>query len=90
MPSDLRWDLSQVEMVDERSGKDICTLYPLDKRRNASGHRIAVQPVMTTHEPGPKEEGMAPLLKKMMEEQAVTGLISPYLPTQEDEENINE
>jgi transposase InsO family protein len=79
-----RWDLSQVELVDERSGKNICTLYPLDKRRNASGHRKAVAPTTTEHETSQQEEGMAPLLKEMMEEQASTGLTSPYLPTKED------
>ncbi len=48
------------------------------------GYRKAVAPTTTAHETNQQEEGMASLLKEMMEEQASTGLTPPYLPTKKD------
>jgi len=36
------WDLTQVHLVDERTGKVLCRLFPQDKTRNASGLRRTI------------------------------------------------
>jgi hypothetical protein len=81
-----RWDLSEVELVDARSGAHLCLLYPLDKRKNASGRRSALEPVMTTTELSPQPDaGMAPLLEQLMADYAATGLPPAYLAPKTDE-----
>jgi hypothetical protein len=78
-----RWDLSRVELVDERSGAVLCAVYPLDKAANADGQRRRLQPL------GPERPdlsplaptAMAPLLRQLLAEHAATGLPPAYLPT---------
>jgi len=77
-----RWDLSNVDLVDVRSGAILCPLYPLDKTANASGERRLRKPTAATVPP-PRDE-VAPLLNKLMAEFAATGLPPPYLPEDED------
>jgi putative transposase len=77
-----RWDLSNVDLVDARSGAILCPLYPLDKAVNASGERRLRKPAATTAPP-PRDE-VAPLLSKLMAEFAATGLPPPYVPDEED------
>jgi transposase InsO family protein len=80
------WDLSTVHMVDERTGKVLCRLYPQDKTKNASGTRRTLEPVCA--EPIPERSvarGMAPLLEKLMADQAATGLPPAYIPKDEGE-----
>ena len=76
-----RWDLASVDLVDGRSGERLSTLYPLDKRRNAEGLRRRT-------EPGDDEDGTsapavaqqpAPLLQRILDEQAATGLPALWL-----------
>jgi hypothetical protein len=78
------WDLSQVHLVDERTEKALCRLYPLDKERNASGLRRRVAP-MTEPEVAPAT-GLPPLLAQLMAKQAATGLPPAYLPKDEGDE----
>lgn len=74
-----RWDLSSVELVDERSGAALARLWPLDKTRNADGRRRAlVAPALELT--GPRTGGIAPLLKELLARYAVTGLPPAYLP----------
>jgi hypothetical protein len=80
------WDLGAVHLVDERSGKALCRLYPQDKTKNASGlrrplDRVSEQPV--TAKPS---TGIAPLLARLIDRQAATGLPPPYLPKDEGED----
>lgn len=77
-----RWDLSNVDLLDARSGAILCPLYPLDKTANASGERRRRKPTAATAPP-PRDE-VAPLLNKLMAEFAATGLPPPYLPEDED------
>jgi transposase InsO family protein len=78
------WDLSLVHLVDERTGTVLCRLFPQDKAHNASGLR-------RTRDPGAKEPpatppaavGIAPLLEKLLRQQADTGLPPAYLPKDE-------
>jgi putative transposase len=78
------WDLAHIHLVDEHTGAVLCRLFPQDKTRNASGLRrpldpIAPQPVAAV----PPANGIAPLLAKLIEQQAASGLPPPYLPKDE-------
>jgi putative transposase len=78
------WDLSHVHLVDERSGNVLCRLFPQDKAQNASGLRRARDEL--TKEPpaaAPAAGGVAPLLQKLMKQQADIGLPPAYLPKDE-------
>jgi hypothetical protein len=80
-----RWDLSQVHLVDEHSGKISARLYPLDKAANANGIRRPLEPVATRGPAGSVPHvtpatGIAPLLENLMAKQRATGLPPPYLP----------
>jgi hypothetical protein len=77
-------------MVDGRTGTMLARLYPLDKARNADGRRRSfenVDPSAVSETEAVPQESMAPLLRKLMEDYAATGLPPAYLPkttTQED------
>jgi len=80
------WDLSQVYLLDERSGELLCRLYPQDPQRNARGVRRTLEPVAgaAATPAAPRPEGrMAPLLAKLMAQQSATGLPPAYLPKDE-------
>ena len=78
-----RWDLSNVDLVDPRTGAHLCTILPLDKNKNADGRRR----VITQQDPiggaTPPPSGMAPRLRALMIEYAATGLPPAYLPKEE-------
>ena len=74
-----RWDLRLVDMVDPRTGKILCRLYPQDKVRNADGLRRRIEPISSAPTAPPKDE-IAPLLKKLMAAYAATGLPPAYVP----------
>lgn len=76
------WDLSFVHLVDERSGQVLCRLFPLSKTDNATGVRRALEPIAISEPPRPTK-GIAPLLAKLLAEQAATGLPPAYLPKDE-------
>jgi len=73
------WDLTHVYLSDERSGKILARLFPLDRSKNADGQRRTLPqgPISSTP---PPSSGMAPLLKKLMADYAATGLPPAYLP----------
>jgi transposase InsO family protein len=93
------WDLSLVHLLDERSGKILCRLYPQDKQANARGVRRPLEPLTTGPEAQPKAQpkaqpaagaaalqpaaAMAPLLAQLLAKQAATGLPPAYLPKDE-------
>ena len=74
-----RWDLASVDLVDGRTGERLCTLYPLDKRGNAGGVRRPRGPV-GEDSGGAAEPGPAPLLQRILDDQAATGLPPLWLP----------
>lgn len=90
-----QWDLSQVHLIDERSGEILCRLYPQDKQSNARGVRRALEPLAgvapqraadATAPPTPG--AMAPLLAKLIAQQTATGLPPAYLPKDEPSEEL--
>jgi putative transposase len=81
------WDLTEVHLADPHTGSVLCRLFPQDKTGNASGLRRSLQPITT--EPiaaSPPARGMAPLLERLIERQAATGLPPAYLPKDEGED----
>lgn len=74
-----RWDMSQVDLVDARSDRLLCTLHPVDKTKNADGRRRVLMP-FSQEQPEQTQAGIAPLLKKYMADYAATGLPPAYLP----------
>jgi transposase InsO family protein len=79
------WDLTQVHLVGEHTDQVLCRLFPQDKTRNASGLRRPLEPLGTPPlavDPVAVKSatGMAPLLAKLMTQQAATGLPPAYLP----------
>ena len=91
------WDLTQVHLVDPQTGTVLCRLFPQDKAANASGQRRSLQPIAT--EPGKPSpppgtppspmpaRGIGPLLERMIDRQAATGLPPAYLPKDEGEDS---
>jgi transposase InsO family protein len=84
-----RWDLAHVDLVDERTGKHLCALYPLDKLKNAREGRRDLEPIpdQDATAPLPAPGDIAPLLKKLMADYAATGLPPAYLPQPRIEED---
>ena len=73
------WDLGAVYLSDLKTGAILCRLYPQDKIKNAQGQRAARGPVVSSPEPA-AAPGMAPLLEKLIQQYAATGLPPAYLP----------
>jgi len=85
------WDLTEVHLADLHTGSVLCRLFPQDKARNASGLRRTLQPVATGSVAAapaspPPARGMAPLLERLIDRQAATGLPPAYLPKDEGED----
>jgi putative transposase len=76
------WDLATVHLVDDRTGRALCRLYPQDKAENASGLRRSLEPI-APELVAPPPAGIAPLLAKLIDQHAATGLPPPYLPKDE-------
>jgi putative transposase len=85
------WDLTQVHLVDERTGNVLCRLYPQDKTHNAQGIRRPLEPVASRRvEPVAIDPasvtpatGIAPLLAQLMAQRTARGLPPAYLPKDE-------
>ena len=77
-----RWDLSSVDLVDDRSGEHLATLYPLDKRGNANGVRRPAGPDDKDDggNGGTADREPAPLLQRILDDQAASGLPPLWLP----------
>lgn len=75
-----RWDLSQVDLVDPRTGAILCPVRPLDKSANANGQRRRLAPVSTDLSPLPPK-GLPALMTELLADYAATGVPPAYLPT---------
>ena len=77
------WDLGHIHLVDERTGNVLTRLYPQDRTLNASGLRRSLEPLANaTTEPAPATPAspIPPLLQRLLDTQASTGLPPAYLP----------
>jgi putative transposase len=82
------WDLGLVHLVDAQTGKVLSRLYPQDKTQNASGLRRTLDPISPDQRSGELVDvkpagGIAPLLARLIDQQAATGLPPPYLTKNE-------
>ncbi len=80
-----RWDLSHVELIDERTRNYLCSLMPLDKSTNANGQRKA-RTNPQCNEPAPVGNELPPLLRQCLADYAATGLPAAYLPKEENDQ----
>ncbi len=70
-------------MTDPRTGAVLARLYPLDRARNADGLRRSLENIDNGSEPEvlpAAQDDVAPLLRKLLEDYAATGLPPAYLP----------
>jgi hypothetical protein len=82
------WDLTTVHLVDSHTGTVLCRLYPQDKTKNASGLRrpldkLTADTATRQSEPAKPAGAIAPLLARLIDQQAAAGLPPPYLPKDE-------
>ena len=84
-----RWERSQADLVDPRTGIIQSTIYPLDKTRHADGRRRRItQPTGLSSRPvatlkgattAAQRDAHAPLMRHLLAEFAATGLPPAYL-----------
>jgi putative transposase len=70
--------------VDERTGRATVRIFPLDKHENADSRRRVIQHDAEPEHLTPPADGVAPLLREMLEDYAATGLPPGYIPKDED------
>jgi transposase InsO family protein len=75
-----RWDLRSIDLIDPHTGAILCPLYPLDRSRHADGRRRLREDAPAVAETPPAPSGVAPLLRKLLEDYAATGLPPAYVP----------
>lgn len=73
-----RWDLTRVDLVDERTGAVLAPLSPLDRTKNADGRRRRVTP--PGDEPPPPSGGISPLLSELLSQYSAGGLPPAFVP----------
>jgi putative transposase len=85
------WDLSQVHLAEPKTGAILCRLFPLDKQKNAQGERAAKgSPVdKPAAAVSATPSSMAPLLQKLIQQYAITGLPLAYLPKQQSNSDLD-
>lgn len=74
-----RWDMTRVDVVDERTGQVVSPLYPLDKEKNADGHRRALVAPGPADVPVAPTNAVAPYLEQLASEYAAQGLPPAWL-----------
>lgn len=84
-----RWDLGAVELIDPQTLNPLCARHPLDKTANADGKRRPLEsaPAQLGEASSKTSPELPPLLKKLLEDYAATGLPPAYLPKHDAEEN---
>ena len=75
-----RWDLSRVDLVDQRTGAILCAVKPLDKSANANGQRRRLSPVQLDLS-AVAPSGLPALMTQLLADYAATGVPPAYLPT---------
>ena len=82
-----QWDLAHVYLVDAHNDAVLCRVFPLDRARNADAVRRTLAPIVEhatlPPAPPPAKSEIAPLLQKLMDEYASSGLPPAYVPAPE-------
>jgi putative transposase len=81
-----RWELSSVDLWDDQLGVVLAPIYPVDRTANASGFRRPLHPVSDLPS-APAPSGVAPLLRRLIDQQRQTGLPPGYLPLDNDDDD---
>jgi hypothetical protein len=90
------WDLRLAWLVDERTGKVLSRILPEDRTKNADGLRRTLDSadqVAESDQASDDSDPIPPYLRKLLRDQAATGLPPAYLPLDEEadgEEQDNE
>ena len=79
------WDLKEAYLVDEHTDDLLARIRPLDKTRNANGHRRSLAPVGENEVTRPAatesvSDRLPPLMRRLLADHAATGLPPAYLP----------
>jgi transposase InsO family protein len=74
------WNLSQVQLVDQKTEQPIAKLLPLDKQKNASGKRKANDLHRPVHGGKVPMEQLPPQMQKLVRERERASLPPAYLP----------
>lgn len=77
------WDLARVYLAAPDTGELLERIYPLDKSQNAEGLRARRAAPSPRPAAAAEPPGMAPLLRKILQQYAATGLPPAYLPKEE-------
>ena len=79
------WDLTRAWIVDERTSDVLARVRPQDKIKNADGRRRTLEPLDELPESTtPTDDNpVPPLMRRLLEEYAATGLPAAYLPKDE-------
>jgi putative transposase len=77
------FDLSVAHLVDGKTGDLLSCIYPQDKLKNAAGFRRAKEPAKQGTPHGETRDPIPPLLGKLLEDYAATGLPPAYIPKDE-------
>ena len=75
------WDMSFIHLVERKTGSPLCQIFPVDKAANSSGERRKLTTATEVTIPVSSEE--PPLLRKLLEDFAATGLPPAYIPKPE-------
>jgi hypothetical protein len=84
------WDLTYVHLIDPRTSTVLARLYPLDRARNADGLRRSLEPIPNSaaeETVSKKQDSLAPLLRRLLEDYSATGLPPAYLPQTKKEDS---
>jgi transposase InsO family protein len=82
-----RWELSSADLWDDQLGVVLAPIYPLDRAANASGFRRPLGPVSNLPST-PAPSGVAPLLRRLVDQQRQTGLPPGYLPLDDNDPEV--
>jgi len=75
-----QWDLSRVDLVDERTEAAISPIYLLDRRKNSEGLRKKINSSWNSESTLKSNEQWPPLLQSIIAEYAATGFPPAYIP----------
>lgn len=77
------WDRSMAWVIDPQTRALLARIRPQDKASNADGRRRTLEPIDELPVPAPSADPVPPLMRKLLEDYAATGMPPAYLPKDE-------